>query len=986
MPTTLPVPSKGALRTLRNLALGTSCTVAFSAGLLTEDRRRRIHAAREVHDNAKKLKSSRKYHSTSTATVESFEDQVLRSREDAFWLPSKVAKSKAAAGIILGTAPEASVQKPQLSAQTTTPRFRRQEIAKLEALVATSSPTYPKSFKQQAHNRQHKLTFDVTRLLEDGIDSPDVDAAASRFAEAFEEGLPVEASGISQPLIDAALKLSKAGREQSKFEICEMVLDIISRNGPINEEQFQLFDPYMVLKRMVTGPAQVVSGQPHMDATKIEKAASIYLTRFKNKPSVMSEQMLSLGDRLCAETCRSGMYGLTMSLFFRLDSCRGHAPVRAADHLIKAAHAKGQHKKIFRYFQDFYTKTLPDQMEFYNTVELVINSILVTGKYENAEEVLVNATKMAEDGNILTSTTWLLKVLGHNWRTHRDIVRTRALFERMEPFLHATKHPQAVYGAIIQFCIEADQMPIAVSYYNKLRESHTPVPADVRIYGHFAFAKALKEDWDGVKEDLRNISTYSSGYEEEYCAAFAPILKVFAKSHSVAETEEFLKMFVDQYKLRLTDFMSNIMIDSYAKARELDAIARWIEYATSVGCPIDVATFNTLLSTFFKSWKFSFDQVYQIFSMVCKLHDGYARFTDQKTIQILRRIALADCPDSMEARRRLNCLKKFGKRSEPFDSQQAYRAMDAAFAKGEPAAALKLYKQAQKSQIFLDAQHLHVAVKASLQLHGPALIEPIRLIQDAQRKGLEVTSSMATIIVHKISELGEVNTRDTCTASKLAQKTISAMEEQGLQPPPCILTHAMSILESRGQYHRALDLWESMGGRPGASTSSLDLVTLTVLLKSYIGLQDPSGVQWVINMLSVNKIIPDKHMHVLLKNTRKANRDLVESQDCSEQQHRFVATIQEAAKHVVELRAGATIEKERAKFKTIQIMEKAIKDQAARGVPNLVITRSGSQLRLEDVISRDPQEALMEPGIESDEDSGSDVDLPPERRAIATAI
>src|SRR6266487_1066956 len=129
MPTTLPVPSKGALRMLRNLALGTSCTVAFSAGLLTEDRRRRIHAAREVHDNAKKLKSSRKYHSTGTATVESFEDQVLRYREDAFWLPSKVAKSKAAAGTILGTAPESSVQKPQLSAQITTPRFRRNEIA-----------------------------------------------------------------------------------------------------------------------------------------------------------------------------------------------------------------------------------------------------------------------------------------------------------------------------------------------------------------------------------------------------------------------------------------------------------------------------------------------------------------------------------------------------------------------------------------------------------------------------------------------------------------------------------------------------------------------------------------------------------------------------------------------------------------------------------------------------------------------------------------
>jgi len=73
----LPVPSKGALRTLRHIALGTSCTVAFSAGVVTEDRRRRIHSAREVRDNGKKLKSSRKYHNTGMVVGETFEEQVM---------------------------------------------------------------------------------------------------------------------------------------------------------------------------------------------------------------------------------------------------------------------------------------------------------------------------------------------------------------------------------------------------------------------------------------------------------------------------------------------------------------------------------------------------------------------------------------------------------------------------------------------------------------------------------------------------------------------------------------------------------------------------------------------------------------------------------------------------------------------------------------------------------------------------------------------
>src|SRR5277367_1623251 len=76
MSPSLPVPSKGALRSLRHIALGTSCTVAFGTGLITEDRRRRIHTAREASENARRLKTSRKYHGTGLSVAATFEEQV----------------------------------------------------------------------------------------------------------------------------------------------------------------------------------------------------------------------------------------------------------------------------------------------------------------------------------------------------------------------------------------------------------------------------------------------------------------------------------------------------------------------------------------------------------------------------------------------------------------------------------------------------------------------------------------------------------------------------------------------------------------------------------------------------------------------------------------------------------------------------------------------------------------------------------------------
>ena len=85
MPSTLPVPSKGALRALRTLALGTTCTVAFTVGVLTEDRRRRINTVQQACDNARKIKSSRQYHST--GAVEAIEAFRMKNRDESYMQP-----------------------------------------------------------------------------------------------------------------------------------------------------------------------------------------------------------------------------------------------------------------------------------------------------------------------------------------------------------------------------------------------------------------------------------------------------------------------------------------------------------------------------------------------------------------------------------------------------------------------------------------------------------------------------------------------------------------------------------------------------------------------------------------------------------------------------------------------------------------------------------------------------------------------------------
>lgn len=998
MPTTVPVPSKVALRALRNLALGTSCTLALSAGLLTEDRRRRIHAAREVHDNAKKLKSSRKYHSTGTAIIETCEDQVLQYREDAFWLPSNVLKStlpKATTGkgtkdVEVQEIPPSPplLQSPQQSSKydigSRIDRLPRKssflpflKVQTFQHRLGNTPPEPPEVPKQRLHNRQGKLASDVLKLLQD---PENVDEAASRFFEAFEEGLPIDGLEISQRLLETAIKLASVCEVQFRFESSEKVFDIILGSGTLHEEHFYLFHPEAIISRLLHRPS---SDPDSLDLEKLRKACAIYLTKFKEKPKTMSKRWLGLGEKLCADTCRSGMYDLTLNLYSRVQSSsETDPPLGAVAHLIIATHMKAQHKKVFRYFHKFYLQTVPDQLGFFNVGGLAIESILRTGRIDRAEQALIAASQMAEKNGISASTTWFLKVLGHEWRTHRNLENTTALFGRLEPFLHVAGHPQAFYGAMIQFCIEADDEPLAQYYYDTMRQIYSPVPGDVRIYGHFAFAKAKRNDWLGVKDDFLKMKRASPGsaYIQELSSSFTPILHLYVQSHTVTDTEEFIRFFMDRIGIELTTNLTNIMIEAYGKAKEIDSLARWIEYAAATGCSIGPVTFNTLLNKCFESWHVPYWEIYRLYKSVTGLGPTHSKFIDEDTVPILRRLAVLGSPPQDELLRRLKILKKLDKAPDDIlDGKAVLRAMAVTFSKENPIATLKIYKRAQRDGVLLDHNHLRLAVRASLLLHPKNPEETLRHIQDAQQIGLDVSSAIAIIIIHQMTAMYEEGTHDSRPVTELAQRTVNTFQESGLKLSPSVVTQAASVLQKRGHFRLCIDMWNSLSLRLNFEPSSLDLVTLTVLLKAYIGLQDHVGIQWVVKTLSANELYPDPRFRLCLKNARRMTTDLLRSGEYSDNMRRFLDALVEAIEATRFVREEVIKEREDIKFKTIQIIEKAIAEAAA--VQELGSSDSLKEFEMTtnvvmETVSNTSSIGVVEPWVEKEDAGHHEMDLP----------
>ncbi|PVH73345.1 hypothetical protein DL98DRAFT_520002 [Cadophora sp. DSE1049] len=937
MPTNLPVPSKGALRALRKLALGTSCTIAFGAGLLTEDRRRRIHSAREVHENAKKLKSSRKYHSAGTTSLEALEGRTLQYRDAAFWLPSNVLKSTASAVLIPSVNSdcpriESPAEKKQSTKPTANPKYSppHLRVARIPPLNVSRPSLESRTSdigdhpKRQAHNRQQKLAHNVTKLLTQ--DPPNVDEATAVFFDSLEERLFVDESGLSQVLIDASIRLSKACRQESMFASSSKILDIILSYGQISEEDFWKFNPLSIVRSLIS--IQGDTGHRPVDPERLKKACSIYLTTFKEKPKSMSSAVRLIGRDLCKATCQQGMFDLTLALFSRLESCRAGNPPIAVDCLIKATHGKGHHKKIFRHFQRLYTQTNPDQLQFFQVVGMAIDSILSLGKLDEAEQVLNAASLMAEGGELDMSTTWFLKVLGEEYRAHRDLARLQALFRRLQPLYPRTRHPQALYGAMIQFCIESRDEELASSYYRELRKSNNPRPEDLRIYGHFALAKAYRGDWEGVKEDFHKMKKTVPEDDEVYSIIFNPILKEFTNSHSVDEIEDFIQYFLVRFHLRATSLVMNAMIDVYSKAHEVDAISRWIRYATADGHVVDSTTFNTILRNCALHFQFSFDECYRLYCLVQNLRWDVV---DNNSLSILRNVAMSRSPNEAIRNQRLQSLKRLDDPVQVSGSNEVYRAMTTTSAQNNDIAVLKIYKRGQLDHVRLEAKHLNLAVRASLRLHGANVVEALRLIRDAQGNGImDVTNVIASVFVHQMSDLYEDGSRVDLLA-ELVDRTISSFEECKMKVPQKVITHAASVLQRRGRNRMAIDLWDSMSRRLNIPSSSFDLPSLTTLLKAYIDLRDADGIRWVTKNLATNNLAPDTRLKAILKEARKQVGKQLDRNPCSERLHEWWAILDEAHKEVKEMRQEALLTKEQIKIKVIKIMETAIEDHAIQG-------------------------------------------------------
>lgn len=981
--------------------------------MITEDRRRRIHSAREVQENAVKLKKSAKYHKAAAPKSEAVHaqigtyEQLSGSRNNPNWNEEDFdidegPRTKDSPIFRRSFSRFTGVEDGGRSQQVSARSQPRQSVTKIRTTnkeipqtIAKSPPEWklsrvtgtrdgqkrwgkPTRFSSRGSGWEMTLdnfwedralkvhsakglaklerqiqdfSWPVVKMSSNEVDPKSIDSrrcimksrqsllaknmhevlvsrkgtsatiiAAALATKAFADGL--EIYHLGEPLLDAYDKLCRKCVETKKLAVYEVLLSKLLSFGPFEEDiNTRLGIEHVVDHLLQDSGYEHISGSK--DITKLKRALTIYKTKHVCKSRSLNDMMYNLGTRLLPAMLQANMYRQTAELFWHIDRRRMDREMFGANYLIFAENAQAEHRSAVKHYLTLFvgSRCRPSQNTFYNVTNAVMGSALSIGDTELAEEVLQAATFMAGTHSLLTSTTWSLKLLDEHWKQGRDYSQSLELFKRLEVSVDQTSHPKALYAVMVKISLEegADNIALDIAKKSETRYGSPDIPTR----GHFALAHAWKRDWAAVERAFEAMSmAVDDDSRPSYMEAFIPVLKHFSILHTTSETEEFLGRFIDRYGILPDANLSHLMVEIYAQSGDVDAIVEWIKFVQPKGFRVDSFAFNRILRSLEQHWHFSFQRLMQLCDSVRKIDQS---MIDQATLSILRGAMPRSLRSSqLAAKVQLDHIDSFLDSPKDWREGRLQTDMSDALVKGEPGDCLKIYHTARTSGEMISPFCVAIAIEACIRQSGEeGLTRAIKLLRNAKSHGTDITPAMTPLMLFQLRAAG----MNATEVDKIVNTTLFTLRQKNMDFPLSAAAKVASTLVDSKRYQQAVDMWSSLWRSHNHRSNKMDLISLTVLLKAYIGLNDFEGMKWVIGTVSRNGLVPDIPFKCTIKNARRHARHRSEEEPSNKYlQDKFTA-FDECWEAVKVLRCNIVSSRAAAEARTLEIMTMAVENK-----------------------------------------------------------
>ncbi|KAK7745740.1 hypothetical protein SLS62_009621 [Diatrype stigma] len=958
----LPVPSKAAIHALRGLAFGTSCAI----GVLLEDRRRRISTLRTAIHNAQRLKASRHYHGAleyGTLSLDA-DDAVLlynghnecgdhssvtpspwgRSSEDATQNPPEdapfIPPPERNEGVYYTHAQqaEAPLQQEPIwpSEEPTIPPRKEPPLPQGEPPPTAPAPTTlvkprlplrggtggwgAKSIKPM-NPRPPKKTdpASIARSITETLDSHDeerLERALAKFYTSPDTGYMLESLGDAW--LEITARLSKACQLQRRWEDAARVVGRVLEGPKMAESWYFAHDPFPIIDFYLSLDSRECPGA-------FTRASQLFLATFTEKPLSNYLEVERVGKWLFERALTLGQFDKMHSIYWRvLVQIEGDPTFTAwAIELLSERH---DYKNVVKYFLLNFTKLVPDELVFNNTVNHVVNAVEAM-KGLKASQVFRAYARMKTLGDGSLRTGWVMQLLQAHWKRHEDFSRSKELFDeaRSLGLLDRVAHPQGVYCVMVEIAIRADKVDVATAYYDELVVLFPDMASDVQLKGYFALAKAKAGDWEGVYRDFTEMHSNSHRQQDEYNEAFISVLKVFLIDHPVADVQDFITIYTRDLHVGMHRYIVTLVANKYGQCRDVSGFLDWLKYCSEAGFAPDPVFCNAVLHNCRTQWKFSFKELVDFVSAMRQVNPS---ITDDSTERILSQSARAAGMkiDNKRGRRVGVFVNKLAYVGRSMNNRDVYEAMNQEIGCGNHAAAVSIYKRAMRFGMPFCSHCFRLAITAALELNGAG--PAFDLISNAHAQGQDVTSAVSVFIRHQIDNF-RAGAGDII---QHIQNLISRFEALHITIDASALTHTALVCVKLGQHSKAVTLCQIAMARSGAPANPcFSRQCYRALLMAYSQTLDVRGMDSLMAALwdgQQCRFGLEKQTLVALRSTLKQVRSYGDGPLALSMQD----ILERAIAYAKRQRVQNTEERRVIRQETLRIMNDALADFQERGL------------------------------------------------------
>ncbi|KAI1006299.1 hypothetical protein K3495_g1925 [Podosphaera aphanis] len=869
----MPVPSEGALRILRHLALGTSCTAVFTLGLILEDRQRLIYTAQILHSNSEKLKSSKRYTTAGASVIKALEDRILNNHDY---------ESKPAEGLHIRPLPIIKEQRKNLTAKegrTTSRKRLRNSMTSIPSHLQSSPSSLHISRVTLDRNgrgnyewlipgtvqglRQLSSITKFEQCISSCLDEtpPQIDRAMSHFMHSFPEIVDHDRNilGLTEvKLLGLALTLFRVCKSNLRLDDSQKVFQLVLKWG-IEKNVFFSFQLENIVRKLLS----------QQTPTSFEKAVFIYLATVRSRKTV-TPRLLSLGYELCDRTFKVKQFQFTRDIFHHIKKFNDKFPYKTLGCiLVSLSKQETYQPEVTEYFAKYSMQTKLVKEQYNSVVTEIVDHLLVHGKFDDAEKVVRMASYVAEQQKIVTSVVPCAHLLQNNWDTFRDLDRILALFKRVESYIHRVRFPWVLYELMIKICLEAEETTHAWSFHKTVSEKYGQRTGV--LLSQLTLLKAKKGNREGVLNDFKMMN---QEHVNEYSRLFPKILKEYSNNNSFSDTEILLE---NAFKagINLSIDTINKIAERYARDRDIEALSCLVQYATRKGHVLDSTFVNMILKQAYTHWKYKIEDVLDILESLIKLNPA-GQIVNINTFFLLRSIIVSHKRRSEAWKfgilRRLDEIFKPCnlEQRDPYNPKQVLWEMVVSLNADDPKETLAIYNWACSNNVIIEPEHLNVAVEAKFRCSDGNTNDALKMIHSSGLSGSQTATSISLLFIHQLQQLVHQGKHTADEVVRLTMEFITAFEKRGLKVPVKVVTQTISTLERLHYYLAVIDFWEFVSPRLSLTTSVLEISTLTVFLKTCIGLRDIPGFWHVFNIMENNKIIPDQHFSLVLENARRS--------------------------------------------------------------------------------------------------------------------